>query len=101
MSNGALQGFILGLVKSDARYYRLALAREINNHLFLLSTLGKSSGELNEGDMEHILGRFMIALKTLNLPEEITRQSPVGPEAYAPKKVRSEMVNALEAELQR
>lgn len=101
MSNVALFGFVKELAQPGAKYYKLALAREISNHLFLKATLGTSSGELTEEDMTHILGRFLIVLQTLNgksplPPPSMTAQSPAGPEAYAPRAVRDDVLRAVE-----
>jgi hypothetical protein len=95
MSNTALFGLIKELQRPDAKYYKLALAREISNHLFLKSTLGISSGELTEQDMTLILGRFQLVLQTLNQPPlpppSMTQPLPAGPEAYAPKAHRESL----------
>lgn len=93
MSNAALLGFISELAKPENKFHRLALLREVSNHLFIIATLGKSSGELTEEDMLIILQRFSIVLKTLQAtngnPQTIARL-PTGPEAYAPRKIRDE-----------
>ncbi len=54
------------------------LAREVNNHLYCRSSLNQAAGALNSGDMEIILQRFDLALRTMQL-------SGNGPEAFQPK----------------
>ena len=93
----ALGRFVLQLQDGAAKYQRLALAREISNHLFLRSTLGTSSGELTEQDMVTILERFAIALRTIEQPKTTTQPLPIGPEAYAPKTVRDTLKHRVDA----
>lgn len=90
VSNAALLGCIAELLKPEGRLQRIALQREISNHLYIVAALGKSSGELTDEDMTIILQRFSLVAKTLstNGKNQTIARLPIGPEAYAPRKLR-------------
>jgi hypothetical protein len=60
---------------------REAMAREINNHIFIRGTFSTSGGELTSEDMDVILARLQVVQTTLALSAR--GQSH---EAYAPRR---------------
>jgi hypothetical protein len=104
-----LRDLITSLRRQDNERLLEAMAREINNHIFIRGTFanGIGAGELTSRDMSVILARLQIVETTLGLSTH--GQSP---EAYAPKRqtspipltresrVSPEMLASLEADLQ-
>lgn len=82
MSNSLLGDLISKLRSKENERLLEAMAREINNHIFIRGTFTTSGAqELTSEDMQIILARLTIVESTLALSAR-----GQGPEAYAPKR---------------
>jgi len=81
MPESLLREFIGTLKGEENKRLREAMAREINNHIFIRGTFSTSGGELTSEDMDVILARLQVVQTTLALSAR--GQSH---EAYAPKR---------------
>ena len=79
-SQKLLSGLIASLRRADNERLLEAMAREINNHVFIRATFQSGAQELTSADMQIILTRYELVETTLALSER-----GHGPEAYAPK----------------
>lgn len=83
-----LRDLLTSLRRADNERLLEAMAREINNHIFIRGTFTIGAGELTSEDMQIILTRLQIVETTLALSER-----GLGPEAYAPKQARVTPIN--------
>src|SRR6185369_7225746 len=81
MPESLLRDFIGTLKGQENARLREAMAREINNHIFIRGTFTAGPGELSSEDMDIILARLSIVQTTLALSAR-----GQGPEAFAPKR---------------
>src|SRR5262245_38796593 len=86
MSNeqALLRDLISNLRRGDNERLLEAMAREINNHIFIRGAFSNGSGELNAQDMQIILSRYHIVETTLQLSERGREHTD-----FAPKHPRS------------
>lgn len=75
-----LRDLITGLKRGENARLLEAMAREINNHIFIRGSFHAGGGELTSEDMQCILTRLQIVETTLQLSAR-----GQGPEAFAPR----------------
>ena len=85
-----LRDLIDTLRRKDHERLLEALAREINNHVFIRATFQSGAQELTSDDMQFILTRFEIVERTLAL----SARGP-GPEAFAPRHSPSNRIASI------
>lgn len=76
-----LRDLLTSLKRADNERLLEAMAREINNHIFIRGTFTTGAGELTSEDMQIVLTRLQIVETTLALSAR-----GHGPEDYAPKR---------------
>lgn len=98
-----LRDLLTSLRRAENERLLEALAREINNHIFIRGTFTIGQGELTSEDMQIVLTRLQIVETTLALSAR-----GQGPEAYAPKRqpanpvpLKSNIVEKIESELRK
>lgn len=93
-----LRDLITSLRRQENEKLLEAMAREINNHIFIRGTFTVGAGELTSDDMQVILHRLQIVETTLALSAR-----GQGPEAFAPKTrlspVNQTVIDSIEKDL--
>lgn len=95
-----LRDLITSMKRNENSNLLEAMAREINNHIFIRGTFTVGAGELTSEDMHCILTRLQIVETTLQLSAR--GQSP---DAYAPKNrngvtpIKQSVLDGLENDL--
>src|SRR5262245_39363516 len=90
MSNeqALLRDLITNLRRGDNERLLEAMAREINNHIFIRGAFSNGSGELNAQDMQIILSRYHIVETTLQLSERGQGHTDFAPKQSRPQSPR-------------
>src|SRR5262245_22601589 len=84
MSNhqALLRDLISNLRRADNERLLEAMAREINNHIFIRGAFANGTGELQAEDMQIILARYQIVETTLQLSERGREHTDFAPKQH-------------------